>query len=207
MYSQNKEEEIILQFFGDRKGTLLSIGENDGQTLSNSLRLIELGWNAVLVEPSPVAFSKMMRLHKDRKSHIICVNAAVADKEGVFSFYESGTHLKQGDTALLSTLDPEEMKRWEKSGEQFQEIKVNVINYAGLLELAQPLNTFDFITIDAEGVDMSILKQIDLSETQLICVEWNLDLENKAKIQNYCSSFGLNEVIYECAENLIIART
>jgi len=56
-YSQNNEQEIIENFFKRQENegsdlVLLSIGENDGKTLSNSLACIERGWRATLVEPS-----------------------------------------------------------------------------------------------------------------------------------------------------------
>ncbi len=35
-YSQNQEQQVILDYFGNKVGRLLSIGENDGETLSNS---------------------------------------------------------------------------------------------------------------------------------------------------------------------------
>ena len=42
MYSQNQEEQIILDYFNDVKvGHVLDIGANDGKTFSNSLALIE----------------------------------------------------------------------------------------------------------------------------------------------------------------------
>ena len=44
MYSQNNEEQVILDYFGNKIGNLLDIGANDGITLSNSRKLIELGW-------------------------------------------------------------------------------------------------------------------------------------------------------------------
>ena len=65
---------------------------------------------------------------------------------------------------------------------------------------------FDFITIDAEGMDMEILKQIDLLDTQLLCIEWNSKNEIKEEILEYTSKFGMNKIIYQSGENLLIAR-
>ena len=39
-YSQNNEQDIILQYFGNRKGFFLDIGANDGITLSNTYALL-----------------------------------------------------------------------------------------------------------------------------------------------------------------------
>ena len=62
-YSQNNEQKHILEFFNGKKGTLLSIGENDGQTYSNAYALIQLGWISALVEPSEIAFNKLKELY------------------------------------------------------------------------------------------------------------------------------------------------
>jgi hypothetical protein len=38
MYSQNNEEQLILDYFGPVfKGTCLDLGANDGETLSNTV--------------------------------------------------------------------------------------------------------------------------------------------------------------------------
>lgn len=207
MYSQNKEEKHIVEYFGNVKGTLLSIGENDGKTFSNALRLIELGWNAVLVEPSPTAFAKLQELHKERTNQVQCLQLAIADKCGAFSFFESGTHLNQGDTALLSSLDPEEIKRWDKSGENFEEITVECVDFEKLLQISnRELDGFEFITIDAEGVDLIILKQIELTNTMLLCIEWNGVNGILENILVYTRQFGLKHIIYSSLENLIIGR-
>lgn len=201
MYTQNKEQEYILEFFKDFKGTLLDVGANNGITFSNSLALIELGWSGTLVEPSPSTFEKLKELHKDNEK-IACLNVAIGEEVGKMKFYESGHHLKdKSDYALLSTLDVNETLKWRKAGIEFKEIEVDVVPFHHLVNL-----DFDFITIDAEGFDIQILKQIDLTHTKLLCIEWNSIIANKLVILEYCSQFGMNKIIYESGENLLICR-
>jgi len=200
MYTQNKEQEYILEYFKDFKGTLLDIGANDGKTFSNSLALIEQGWNAVLVEPSPCTFEKLSKLHAKNKN-VTCLNVAIGTDKCKMKFYESGHHLKdKSDYALLSTLDANETIKWRKAGIEFKEIDVDVIT------MDEIKGNFDFITIDAEGLDIDILKQIDLTNTKLLCIEWNSIIANKLVILEYCSQFGMNKIIYESCENLLICR-
>lgn len=174
MYSQSNEEAIILAYFKDfhHQGRVLSIGENEGTFLSNALALIELGWNAVLVEPSPTAFKKLVELHKDRPN-VLCYNVAISDFDGEADFYESGEHLGKGDRALLSTLNRMETERWGGST-TFSVMQVPVQSVRTFLTEI-PLKTLDFITIDAEGEDFKILDQMDLvkTKTSMVCVEWN----------------------------------
>lgn len=169
-YSQNNESEIIAMFFKDHVGTFLSIGENDGITLSNVYDLTLKGWNGTCVEPSPTAFAKLETLYLGLPHSLI--NAAVTDKNGETVLYDSGEHLGKGDTSLLSTVIAEEKKRWIK--ESWTEIKVPTINFSTMLGISK-LKIFDFITIDVEGFEIPILKQMDLKllGCRLLCVEWN----------------------------------
>jgi len=208
-YSQNNEDLIISNYFGDFKGNLLSVGENDGKTLSNSLRLIENGWSAVLFEPSEEAFSRLQTLHKDN-AKVLCLKYGLAGQTGTFEFYESGSHLKNGDISLLSTLVEAETEKWEDVGEEFTKKSIDCLSFDDALTEIRKNDSnlpFDFITLDAEGVDVVILKQIDLSNVSALCIEFNQDETVKAEIMEYCAKFGMNTIIYQSYENLVIAKS
>ena len=53
MYSQNQEEQYILNHFKDKQGTFLDLGAYDGKELSNTRALVEQGWAGCCVEPHP----------------------------------------------------------------------------------------------------------------------------------------------------------
>jgi FkbM family methyltransferase len=200
MYSQNQEEEYIINYFKEYKGTLLDIGANDGKTFSNSLSLIELGWRAYLVEPSPKAFTKLTALHKGNDK-VECLPVAMGESNAKAILSESGWHLHhKSDVALLSTLIPAEKKRWDKVS--FEDHEVEVVDYKTFTELVD-WKCFDFISLDAEGMDWQILSQIDLVDTRMICVETN-SIETEKYI-NYCAGFGM-KLIYKNAENIIMAK-
>ena len=201
-YSQNDEQKHILEFFNGKKGTLLSIGENDGQTFSNAYALIKLGWTALLVEPSEIAFEKLSNLHKDNLN-VTSLNFAIGTENSIVDFYESGAHFKdKSDFSLLSSLKKDETEKWKNV--DFEIKKVQVYTYKDFI--SNSFDKFDFITIDAEGMDLDILKQIDLSNTQLLCIEWNNKEEIKTEILEYTSKFGMDKIIYKSGENLLIAR-
>lgn len=205
-YSQNDEDLHIVNYFGEFKGNLLSVGENNGKTLSNSLRLIELGWKATLVEPSPTSFNELFTLHKENKN-VKLVNCAIGTEDGKCILHESGAHFADNsDYALLSTIKQPEAK-WQ--GVTFKDVEVVLSTYKTFLknlDYWHGVEEFDFITIDAEGVDVDILKQIDLTNTKLLCIEWNSIESVKQEILEYTSKFGMTNIIYQSAENLLIAR-
>lgn len=203
-YSQNKEDLKVLRYFKGRKGTLLEVGANDGTTLSNSKLMIESGWLAYLVEPSSV-FKSLESLHKSNNK-VVCLNYGVGEKEETVKFYESKNHVKNGtDLALVSSVNFKETKRWRDNGVEFTETEVKLLPFKKLWDNeGQP--TLNFISIDCEGLDWQILKQIDLKEVgcEVLCIEWNGNKTLEQKFADYCANFGLKE-IHRNAENLIFA--
>lgn len=201
MYSQNKEEEIILNYFKDITfGHVLDIGANDGKTFSNSLALIERGWLATLVEPHPVAYEKLTQLHAGN-SLAECVRAAICEHNDKVTLHINTPHI-EGDTGLLSTIVKDETDKWN-SVVQYNEVQVQGYTFKRFAEIWN-VDRFDLLTIDAEGMDYAILSQINLTDydCKMVCVEYNgTDLN---KYIDYCSKFGMS-VKHVNAENLIMA--
>lgn len=183
-YSQNDEEKYILDYFNGFIGTLIDIGANDGKTFSNSKALIDLGWTAFLYEPSPSAYLACKSLYSGNKK-VKVINKAVTDSHGEMTFYDSA------DT-LLSSLKKELSDRSPS-----KEIKVKCIPYSDVKAVA------DFITIDAEGMDFIILKQIDLSNVKMICIEHGNSFEIEAR--EYCETFGMKQLLRNF-ENIIMVK-
>ena len=203
-YSQNGEQKIILDYFENKEvGHFLDIGANDGITLSNVYALALKGWGGVMCEPSPKAFDLLSRNYKPFPS-VLLLNTAIGAKSGRYLLKESNSHLVKGDNnniSLLSTFEDSEVKRW-KGTQVFTDIEVDVktYKYAGLDNF-----DFDFISIDAEGWDFIILEQIDLSNTSMLCIEWNGNQSIRKQILEYCRIFKM-EIHYENIENLILTK-
>lgn len=163
MNSQNDEERHVLRYFRGVTGTFLDIGANDGVTLSNTYALSQRGWSGVLVEPSPKAMQRLtetyFHLVQLNRAHLYQV--AIGPASGTATLQEGGEHLHRGDVGLLSTLFESEAKKWAADGNTFTQVDVRVITFAELLALS-PIKTFDMVSLDAEGMDMVILGQMDL---------------------------------------------
>jgi FkbM family methyltransferase len=194
-YSQNQEDIIVQNYFQGYIGKLLSIGENDGITLSNSRALIELGWKADLVEPSPTAYKMLENLYK-KNDNVTTHKVAIGKRNGFTQLFDMGTHLGRGDTSLLSTIKEKEMERWR--GTEFKPVKVKVMTYDKFTQ-----ETYDFISIDAEGMDIDILKQINLDGVKCLCIEYNNDRHAEAEIRGLVPERF--KEIYRSLENLVYA--
>lgn len=206
-FSQNGEQKIITEYFtpgewGYLVGTFLDVGSNDGELLSNSRMLALMGWYGCCVEPAPVAYAKLATLY-DKDLRVKTVNAAITTQDGPIEFYDSGTHLHKGDTSLLSTTHPETLARWKRSGEQFTKTTVRGITFETLMKETASTH-FDFISIDAEGADLDILRQMDLTALgcRMLCVETNW---NDAPFVEYAASHGMR-LLRKCVENAIFVR-
>ena len=159
MHSQGPEEALIRRHFKRRTARFLDIGANDGKTLSNTFACMERGWSGVMVEPSPKAFVRLQATCEPYSDRVEVFNVAIGTEQGTATLYESGEHLGTGDVALLSSLSEDETKRW--TGDTFEGVEVRVATFAMLTSLFPP--PFNLISIDAEGMDLEILRQIDLT--------------------------------------------
>lgn len=201
-YSQNDEEPAILSLLenaGIKQGRFLDIGAYDGKTFSNTLRLAELGWSGVCIEPSPSVFPALLKLHGDNHN-IELVQAAVAphpSAPGLLEFWDSG-----GDA--ISTTSIEHVQKWQKGYSAV---------YKKFMVYPVPLSEiflfygyqFEFINIDVESTNFELFKALPLNllvKTRGICVEHDGHTDDMLAFARH---FGYDSV-YTSGENLILAR-
>jgi FkbM family methyltransferase len=203
MYSQSKEEQVILEYFGSHVGTFADLGSNDGITFSNTRALAERGWTGCLIEPDPEAFDRLKKLYAKYKK-LYTYNYAIGDHNGVAMLQKSSSLLHTGDTGLVSTFHPVEMDRF-KSVVSYEPVEVKVYTWATARN-RWSIQKFDFISIDIEGHEMSVLPQIDLTDTKLLCIEHNGSKQKKEQYLECTRKYGMDKIIYESGENIIITR-
>lgn len=203
-YSQNSEESIILDHFKDEVGTLLSLGENDGKTLSNVLALIEKGWVGTLVEASPKAFERLKQTHDVPDREIQLLNVAVGSHNGTIELNESGSLLGAGDISLVSSTRQDEVERWTSLNIPFEKITVPVIDFNTLLQRSV-YQKFDLIAVDIEGMEPEVVPQIMFTnlQTRMAIIEWNG--KNADLYDRLLAKHGL-KLIHVNQENRIYAK-
>jgi FkbM family methyltransferase len=200
MYSQNNEEEIIRNYFNSSLVSYLDIGSNDGKTLSNSYAFYLAGSEGICVEASPKAF----KLLQNNQPDSILINAAVGTYDGEIILYESGELLGCGDVSLVSSTYTNELDRWKPIDIKFEPISVRCITFDTLL-IENNIMSFDFLTIDIEGMELDVLPQINFNKlcVKLACIEWNS--KEKEKYDSIMLPQGFH-IIHTNAENLIYAK-
>ena len=204
MYSQNNEEHYILKHFETlaklnipTTKTFLDLGAYDGLDLSNTRRLMELGWSGMCVEPNPDIFMKLV-VNCDAFELVKFCPYAIGEKNGL-------AELKANDT-YYSTIKESEILRYKNGEINFKPITVEVVDFETFYTKVSPFKTYDFISIDCEGLDYEILTQIDLDKVGclMVCVETN-GIETEKYI-HYINNFKGFSVQTINAENLIMAR-
>lgn len=197
MHSQNDEESVALKYVGHiTNGSVFDIGAFDGQKNSNSLALIERGWKATLIEPSPWAFQKLLAFHHANKN-VTLINCAIGHTGGFARFWEC-----EGDQC--STLSEKNLARWSGEGRVFHEFWVRQATISDII--AQVGGGADVLSIDAEGLSCDILYSCPIGSwaPKLIILEHDDRVVESAswlKERGYmlCEG-GLN------AENLVMVR-
>jgi len=161
--TQQNEQEIIRQFFGDRIGTFLDVGAFDGVTDSNTHALTERGWSGVLVEPCLETF---IQLRNNKGERNICLHGACGRSESIERLTVSQT--KQLCTLSKETPRLQHMAHLFEGSEMVQVWTVN--------QLQARFGDFNFISIDAEGFDLDVLggSLNALLSAELVCVEKGL---------------------------------
>lgn len=157
--SNDGEDQFVIEYFKDkkidRKRIVIDIGAADGLTGSNSRRLIEEEkWSAILVEPFLPFYNYLQELYRNNKE-VKLLNFACDIEEKETLIYFRNFDEAKGLTSLITN--------WENS----QKIITKKFN-----DLV-PHEEIDFLSLDTEGKDLDILKDIDFDKykIEIICVE------------------------------------
>lgn len=196
-HSQNDEERVITEFFGDRKGNFLDIGAYDGLQMSNTRRLLERGWAGVLVEPMWTSFKKLCENCRAYQERVRLVMAAVGPTRSIRRLWVDRTDMREWSTTVNDEL--------KESGSVRQPDELlTYVSTVLLQELLDGFGPFEFVSMDAEWEDLSILMRTstaDWKHTELLCVEYRNNQEKPA-VQGCLTKLGFS-TIYESKENLI----
>jgi FkbM family methyltransferase len=191
MYSQNDEERIILDYFGDKFGRFYDIGAWDGKTYSNVRALLERGWTGVMVEPSPSAFIGLLKNVAEFGDKVKLVNAAITPKPCLIDFHDAG-----GDAT--GSLDPAHAQKWGLTGGKF------VVHTLGAPSLFNSFGPAEFINLDVESINGMLFQCLPFAwpELKLICVEHD---GMEKQMEEFAKPAGFKR-IHRTGENLILAR-
>lgn len=150
--------KIYEKYFGyPSSGYFVEVGAYDGEFVSNTSCLADIGWKGLYIEPIYDHYMRCLQRHD--KNDVVVSNVAIGLIEGETTIY-------YGDT--LTTLDQDQVKRYNEidwaQHIQFSETTCKVVRLDSLMnELGVP-KEFDILVVDVEGKESEIFKTFRLNE-------------------------------------------
>jgi FkbM family methyltransferase len=195
-FSQHGEDRFIFQrFMQKRSGFYVDVGASHPYRLSNTYLLYQHGWRGVTVEPIPL----LGRLHRKWRPEDILVPKAIGLAAGRLEF-------KEMLPSVLSTLDAETAKTYIAEGraQLLRSYNIDVITLDQLFRDYASQQRVDFLSLDMEGLDASIITSCNFDEVRpsVICIELNEE-SDRARMLTHFNTQKYNKVA-ELGCNLIV---
>lgn len=186
-YSQAGEQQFIMDFFerytGPHGNIYVDVGAYDGVTNSNTLKLQQLGWGGVCIEPNPTAFADLVKNRQTLNDTWIFLDntACVGDptiQKVQFTVFD--------EIPQFSSISPSPEKTLSEAWalgvlHNPYQIEVNAWTLDDILDYCTPLcpslrkHGISFLSIDTEGTEMDVLKGFSIHRwyPRLVCIENN----------------------------------
>ena len=177
-YSQCGEDIFISEFYKNKivKGTYLDIGAFNPIKFNNTYLLYKNGWEGTNIDLNQTSIDLFNILRPNDKN--IC--AAVSDKIEKVEVYIENLF------SPLNTISEERFKLLNKNKSKKHTYYVETKTINNLIK-----DKFDFLNIDIEGLDIKVLKSINLKfyNPRLICIEI-LNPKNEVELSDYLMEHG-----------------
>ena len=205
----------VLHYYG-RKGDklfMINIGAMDGVLFDAMSGYAGMyGSDVLYVEPMKPHFERLKQ-HKGHHPGNIFENSAISDYNGTVTM--KTIPIEVVDEGLvhqafygMSVIDPSKNGMGSEADKEIVEqyavdVEVNCITWNSLLQ-KHNVQHFDVLSVDTEGHDFTIFKQIDLQKyrPRLIRLEWcNMTQEEKDEVKRRFDEAGY---VYEILDNMDI---
>ncbi|MFA5023524.1 MAG: FkbM family methyltransferase [Patescibacteria group bacterium] len=187
-FSQNGQDKFLEKkiFHNIKNGYFVDIGANDGISYSNTYFFENKGWKGLCVEPIPEIFEK---LQKNRICECIC--GAVSDQQAEYSDFLHITGALEMLSGIINKYEKNHIARIDKEMYKSKEEKkiIQVKNYH-FNQIVKNKN-IDYLSIDVEGSEFDIIKNIDFSKFEIKVISIENDYGNK-NILNLLKNYGFS---------------
>lgn len=156
-FSQEGEDLVLNKLLGNKpNGFYIDIGANHPVRFSNTWFFYKKGWRGVNIEPNP----DMFRLLEDYRPYDLNLNMGISDVNDTLDYY-------MFNEPALNTFSENERDQSLLKGEYslVNHMKVNVKTLENVftqMNLSKN-QEIDFMSIDAEGFDLKVLKSFDIT--------------------------------------------
>ena len=161
-YSQKGEDLLLQVYFGEKfKGYYLDIGAFHPKWISNTYLLHKNGWKGAVVDLDGY---KVESFKKDGGASVSAIVAGVVGEHagGQVPVYKFRSRLGWSD---LDTLDLATAEEYVKKGRG--SYSIDYVETISINNILSKLPNVDFLNIDIEGLDVSVLRSIDLDRYRI----------------------------------------
>lgn len=171
MSSFGNIEPVIESLVGTDKGFFVDIGAHDGIDGNNTVYFEKKGWSGVCIEPHPDVFESL-------KKNRTCVveNCAVWTENTVVDFLAVSGYPEML-SGIIESYDPRHKARVDREilhmGGSSRTVKIQARRFDDIIKTTH----INFLSIDTEGSEIAILKNVDFSKyvIDVICIENNFN--------------------------------
>lgn len=178
---------VALTYSGMRNGYFVEIGVGSGKEISNTYMLEKhFDWGGLLVEPNRASHEAIMA----SRTALLDGRAAAKRSGDTVTFEEfvgHGVHSRVAGVSSGHNLNHVEKRTYD----------VQTISLTDLFDEKLVPSKIDFLSIDTEGGEASILRGLDLKRyiVGVIAVEHNMDLVTKSDIDAVLLPHGYRKVL------------
>jgi len=197
-YSQYQEDLILGLLLSSKKsGFYVDIGANDPVFLNNTLHFYKNGWSGINVEPDPRLYKKI----SDLRTKDINLNIGIGPKSGLMNFYKMSA-----DT--LSTFNKKAAIKNGKihSAKLISVEQIEVKPLSEIFEVYLKNKEIDFISVDVEGFELSVLKSNDWEKFRPTIIMAEINHEGLSIIE-YLKSNGYSLIYSNKTNGIFIDNT
>jgi FkbM family methyltransferase len=161
-------EDLIVKFIFDCLGiknpSYIDIGAHHPYYISNSALFYKNGCRGINIEPDPTLFKGFSKYRKEDNN----LNIGISDSNGELDFYIISS-------PTLNTFSKEEALKYNHEGNYTikEIVKIEVKTLKDVLDECSNGVFPQYLSVDAEGVDEIIIKDIDFENNYpiVICIE------------------------------------
>lgn len=192
----NQMDQQLLQYLDFSNGFFVELGANDGIRQSNTLFLEKKKhWRGVLIEPFP---RKAKECKKNRPNSFVFCAACVPfnyNKKTVELIYADLMSIAP-ELAYGSNQDHEEhvekSRKFLSSEDSIHKFEAEAQQLNSILDKTKAPKKIDFLSIDVEGAEFSVLNGIDFNKYSFKFIL--IETKEVEKIKNYLSKFQYSYV-------------